>query len=132
MAGRPRKPIELHLVQGTAEISRFRRQKRELEPQISEKLGGAPEWLPAEAAAEWEAKRISTPWLKSTDASAFMAYCGLFARIKAKLISDDDITAGEWAAFRSYCQSFGFDPASRCKIQMPEQAKPKNAFAALG
>jgi phage terminase small subunit len=133
MPGRPRKPTELHLIQGTAQKCRMEAQGRGLEPQVNQGMPDAPDWLPAGAAQEWGFRVATTPWLRATDEPMFLAYCIQRDQIVRAVREGRDVSPAAWAAYRSACQSFGFTPADRARMQMPAtEQKPANKFAKLG
>lgn len=134
MAGRPRKPTSLLLVQGTARGHRLKSQGRNLEPAADKALGDAPAYMPLDAVQEWGERKSVAPWLQASDAPVVMGYCVQFAVIKRMIAEgrDEEITPSQWHGFRAFCQSLGFDPPNRARMQMPAEKKAVNKFAALG
>jgi P27 family predicted phage terminase small subunit len=143
MPGRPRKPKELKVIQGT-----FRKTREpKARPDFSGKVPNPPMWLNAAARREW--RRVVKEFakldmLKGIDFAELAAYCGAFADM-AQLSKDIEkegvvsptINGGvqrnpkttllkEAREFiHKSCQQFGMTPSSRSRVDLSPPAGAK-------
>jgi P27 family predicted phage terminase small subunit len=151
MAGRPAKPMALHVVHGTVRKERHGKRVNELRMKPGN-LGACPNWLPPEGIEEW--KRLTTDreyskCLSPAHRGALIDYCNLYGRMErserqlpkwvdGKIAPADAetgiapvefLTSSERNNLHSLRMQLGLTPASQSKVQMPKDAQPKNAFA---
>lgn len=129
MAGRPRKPTALKVMQGTLRPGRENAE----EPQLPVRDGvyDPPAWLAPAAVEEWQ--RLE-PILRESrvltegDLGAFANYCSRFAaarkadeyatgaRTKKAWAYWDGIARKAWEAMNRAAQQLGLTPAARAKV----------------
>lgn len=138
--GRPRLPNETLKLHG----SRLAERREAESPSFKNGMGSCPEWLSAEAKAEWRrlVKEIeSVGWMgRKPDRAALTCLCESFGDFQQLLRAIKDalsLNDGEYdgplmqlvrlknaAAERvvKYAAEFGFTPASRSKVVKPSKA----------
>lgn len=143
MAGRPLKPIALHMIQGTGRTERLARRANELSLAPGQ-LDDPPDFLDADALAEWQ--RITkhaeySKVLAGVHWGALVDYCILFSRMLRDAREQADKTIPPEARFvmkgterqtlQSLRMQLGITPASQSKVKMPEKPVEENKWAAL-
>lgn len=136
--GRPRKPIELKLVQGTARKDRMPKNPLKVPPcQIK-----APKFLNEVARVEWErmvALLYPQGLTTELDVAALASYCHSWALLQdaekaiaefGALVSTDkgepkknpavDIANEQKKIINTYCGKFGLTPSDRAKMESPK------------
>lgn len=123
---RPRKPVSILKLQGTAQRCRTEPRKHELA--LSGDIPTPPEWLTGKGLDEWHRLlQIADyrPVIKGADQTALAAYC----KLAAKLANGEDFKSTEWQAFITLTGRFGLTPADRCKIKVEAPTRQENPFA---
>lgn len=123
MAGRPRKPVNLHILQGTHRSDRHRQPDNLPVGDVK-----APEWLTEAALQEWvrlapmlEKLRVLTV----ADADALGQLCEAQAELKVGIASGR-FNTDLWRAIMSMQSRFGLTPADRAKINVgPKKPETK-------
>lgn len=142
MAGRPRKPTSLRVIEGN-------RSKTPLpanEPKPVPIAPECPKWLLADAKKEWARlypELEAMGLLTRIDGAAFAAYCQSYARWKqAEVAIGRAVKKGEkpggWEKearqrqkeMIACAKEFGFTPASRARVSVSKQAE-EDEFEAL-
>jgi hypothetical protein len=120
--GRPRKPLKLHVLEGTGRKQRLEARAGELQLAPGN-VGEPPEWFTPEALAVWQW------WTSDPEYSALVArvhrdalvhYChlqGAFERGCKGL--NDGISASDQQTLNSLRMQFGGSPASQSKVKAP-------------
>ena len=123
--GRPRKPTELHIAEGT--IIPCRHADRALEPKPGP-LTAMPEGLSSEAAAWWKDRvqslaAIGVATEADIESLIAMAECWAALQWAIEAIRDDPMDKGNRIAFLAYNEAwskwagkFGLSPADRAKV----------------
>lgn len=134
MAGRPRKPLLLHAIHGTARKDRHAKRGDELQI-TGEPLGDPPDFLAAEAAEEWirltnhaEYKQV----LGSIHRSALIEYCTLHGRMIEDVRGGKEFGSTQRQVLSSLRMQLGLTPASQSKVKFPEKPKQGNPWAEVG
>lgn len=151
-AGRPRKPAELKVLQGTARPDR----ENATEPKPVIGASDCPAWLDATARGEWQRMAPALERLRiltEIDTAALAAYCQAYAdhQWAAKRLQKlgkvyqtktgfyrprPEVAMQRDAAVRmkAFLVEFGLTPASRSRVhaQEPEQRDPFADFLARG
>lgn len=139
-AGRPRKPTALKLLEGTYRPDRALAN----EPAPDAALLACPKGLPPLARAEWNrvAPELYTLGLSAkVDRASLVGYVLSYARAmqaEKQLLEEGltmstatgylqahpcvSIARNEWAAVSRFAAAFGFTPASRTRISVPDTA----------
>lgn len=131
MAGRPRKPTELHVISGAAAKHPDRMRDRENEP-VSEGVdlrdAPAPEHLPEALASIWEevAGLLHARVASAADLIALEALVRLVGVMRS-----GQAVAADYARLQAYLGEFGMTPASRSKVAQSKAPEAKRGFAAL-
>jgi len=130
MAGRPRKPKKLHLLQGTHQKCRHEdRDEIELPPGVPEK----PEFLDDFAAEEWDRiveKLSGYGILSNIDGAVLAVYCELYSEFESTRSCRSAFPASKFASLRAAYTDLGLSPAARTKIPgSNREIKKKNTFA---
>lgn len=130
--GRPAKPLIAHRAQNTLRMDRHASRLGELE--VSDGVGAAPNYLPAEAKKEWKRLAKHPQYgrvLTSLDRAGFAEYCWLHARtvadicgtsVEREFAKPGDLlvmTASDGQRLHSLRMQLGLTPASRSKITLP-------------
>lgn len=137
MPGRPKKPLVLHKLHGTARKARM--EKRAGEMQLESALPDPPEWLLPEARAEWERLLANSQYrlaLATVDRAMMAAYCQLWARfVMAQQGTAEEAEKFGGRQLMSLVQiagKLGLNPQDRTKIKTPAAPeKGENPWAAL-
>lgn len=129
---RPPKPTAVLKTQGTARKDRHAKRK---DLELGGELPQPPDFLSDIAREEW--RRVCTigkynKALSPADRGPLAMYCLLWAELQAKTTTGEEMQASRMALLANLAGKFGMTPSDRAKIQMPEDEKPKNKFAALG
>lgn len=130
--GRPRKPIALHVVQGTSRKKRLEARINELELPAGP-MGHCPAWMPAPGRQEWDALTTHPQLslvLNPAHRGALIEYCVLYARMVADAIGESKITASERQTLNSLRMQLGITPASQAKVKMPGEKPAESRWAA--
>lgn len=150
MAGRPAKPMRLHVLQGTKRAHHAAREN-ELNLKPGD-LGPCPAWLPPESRTEW--KRLTTDrdysrCLAPAHRGALIDYCNLYGKMERserelpRWVNGKEaapgldgtpppvetLTSTERNLLHSLRMQLGLTPASQSKVQTPKDAEPENPFA---
>ena len=149
--GRPRKPTNLKVVQGTTRPDRLTKN----EPIVPLSIPKCPSFLNAEGKRYWKktAEQLDEAGLiGSTDGAMFALHCDSFGRyeqISRGLQTLEDLVIETpngaqqqaalwqirnklWEQVQKSATEFGLSPASRCKISLPEKPKQEeNKFATI-
>lgn len=131
MAGRPRKPTELHVISGSAKTNPGRLQNRADEPEADgEDLrdAPAPSHLDDGLAAIW--KEVTGNLHARVAASADLIALEALVRLVGVMRSGEAVAA-DYARLQAYLGEFGMTPASRSKVSQGKKAEAKKGFAAL-
>ena len=130
MAGRPRKPTELHVISGSAAKHPDRMRERENEPETSGDLRGIepPAHLDDGLAAIWKevAGLIHARVASGPDIIALEAMVRLVGVMRS-----GEAAAADYARLQAYLGEFGMTPASRSKVSQGKKPVEKKGFAAL-
>jgi hypothetical protein len=107
---RPRKPVSLHLVQGTYEPSRH---KNRVEPEVSGPLGDAPKDWPAPAKVLWHEIVDLAPGfiLAKSDRIVVEGLCRLVLQMPTK-----PFNCAVLSELRRYLGLLGMSPADRSRV----------------
>lgn len=131
MAGRPRKPTELHVISGSASKHPDRMRERADEPEVDgEDLreAPAPDHLDERLAAIW--KEV-TGYLHARVASA-PDLIALEALVRlVGVMRSGEAVAADYARLQAYLGEFGMTPASRSKVAQGKKSEGKKGFGAL-
>jgi hypothetical protein len=108
---RPRKPTQLHVIQGT--LNSTRHKDRKGEPVISEPLGDAPPQWPAPEKAVWHEVANAIPAGVATKADRLIVEltCRLLIEMRAK-----KLTPALASQLRCCLGSLGMTPADRSRV----------------
>jgi phage terminase small subunit len=134
MPGRPKKPLLLHNLHGTARKSRM--EKRAGEMQLESATPDPPEWLLPEARAEWDRLIANSKYklaLATVDRAMMAAYCQLWAKFVDAELSGKEFGGRQLMSLIQIAAKLGLNPQDRTKIKTaapPEKAD--NPWAALG
>ena len=122
---RPRKPTNLHVVQGT--YRKDRHGNRGSEPEIIEPLGGPPEGWPIAAKLLWAelSDLIPAGVAGKSDRLTFELLCRLVGTMRS---GTEALTPALAAQIRTTCAVFGLSPADRSRVSAPRLPK-ENPFA---
>ena len=142
MAGRPRKPTQLKVIQGT--FRKHRAPKNEPKPPPVDRVPAPPRHLSLEAKKLWKklAKKLKEQGLLTVLDLASLEVCcfnwGLYQELRkailrrcksfsAYLKNRNSQTALEYTAmknaflmYKSFATEFGLSPAARARIDLPE------------
>lgn len=151
-AGRKPLPTALHVLNGNSSKIDLEERKQN-EPKFSSTLPACPEWLNDDAKKEWERllpELEMSGMLRKVDMAVFAGYCDNYAMWKkaSGIIEKDGLTvetlqgglkAHPATAIRdkalekmkSFAIEFGFTPASRCRVTVPEDEKEVDPMEAL-
>jgi phage terminase small subunit len=132
MAGRPRKPHNVKVLEGTFRKDRENTSAPRPNPGIPE----APEWMLPEAQREWGrviAEMENLGIITKLDRSMLAAYCQMWARwVEAEKVNEP-LPASHMAQMRYLAASFGLDPAAREKLNAkPKEPEKKNKYVRNG
>lgn len=131
MPGRPKKPIGLHKVQGTA-------RKQRLEDRINElnlpagPMGDPPEWFGDLAREEWSRLTNHEQYrlvLNPVHRSILIQHCALEQKFMLSMQGGAPMTASEFQMYNSGRMQLGITPASQSKVKMPTIDKPVSKWA---
>jgi phage terminase small subunit len=117
----PKKPLKLHILQGTARRNRMQARADEL--QLPSEIPQCPKWLKGEARAEWSRLTNDAAWapvLSKVHRGALTEYCVLWARMVAWAKGAGEISASERQTLHSLRMQLGITPASQSKVKMPD------------
>ena len=131
MAGRPRKPTELHVISGSAKTNPGRLENRQNEPEAE---GGdlrevpPPTHLDDGLAAIWKevASILHARVTSAPDVIALEALVRLVGVMRS-----GDAVAADYARLQAYLGEFGMTPASRSKVSQGKKPEAKKGFGAL-
>ena len=128
---RPRKPTELHALNGTLDHNPARFADRANEPKDDRPLGPPPDRMkPDERAAWMEIDRLA-PWLSGADRLAVEVAAALMASFR--LAGVQYTPPALLARLESMLGKLGLTPSDRSKVSAADAAKPSgNRFAANG
>jgi len=131
MAGRPRKPTELHVISGSAKTNPGRLENRANEPEAEGddlRAIAPPVHLDERLASIWEevagilhARVASAPDLIALEA---------LVRLVGVMRSGEAVAA-DYARLQAYLGEFGMTPASRSKVSQGKKPEAKKGFGAL-
>ncbi len=132
MAGRPRKPKNSKVLEGTFRKDRDNPNAPRPRPGIPE----APDWMPPEAQREWGrvvAEMESLGIVCKLDRSDLAVYCCLWAKFVESMQPGGDMLPAHYIAqMRAYSTSFGMNPAGREKLTVrKEKDERANKWANL-
>lgn len=151
MGGRGPAPIptKIKLVNGNP--GRRRLNRHEPEPTIRDAVPGPPAFLDDVAAAEWDRvapELHSLGLLSVVDESALAVYCRAVATHRkaedwlgansltvvnatGSIVADPHVAIARGAAtiIKGFAAEFGFTPAARSRIQVPDKKKPSEGKA---
>ena len=129
MAGRPRKPTALKLLQGNP--GKRKLPKGEVQPKVGCE---PPPWLNVKARVQWARlapRLIELGLLTEIDGDAFAAICMLTAHLAVLgTIQGTDI-AGCTKELRQLWGRFGMTPADRAKVTPVAPSREKDAFGEM-
>ena len=131
--GRPKKPLKLHLLQGTGQRCRLEKRRGELE--LPAEVPDAPDWLLPEGLIEWgrlTSHPLYSKVLSRIDRGMLATYCQMWARFVAGEKADAPVKAAHVAQMNILAGKLGLSPADRPKIRMQPEEKPRNRFSNLG
>src|SRR6516164_10617806 len=131
MPGRPPKPTKLLKLQGTARKDRHAKRN---DMDLGGDLPQPPAFLGGPALEEWV--RVCTigkyaKALSHADRGPLTIYCLLWAELVVSQANGHEMQTSRMALLGNLAGKFGMTPSERAKIQMPEEEKPRNKFAAL-
>jgi len=118
MAGRPRKPTNLKILQGTARPDRINPN----EPKPAKPIGKkAPAYFDAELEKIWKEFVSNAPEgvLGNCDAFLVEAAC-----LQLQKLRKGEFTAADLAQLRGCLSAMGMTPADRAKLDIPIPKKP--------
>lgn len=132
MPGRPRKPKEIHELEGTAQKCRMEPRANELE--LPAEAPEPPDFLCPVAVEEW--RRVCAigryaKVLSPADRGPLTLYCVLWAELVRAQEIGGEMQTSRLALFSNLAGKFGMNPSERSKVQMPGEKKAANKFAAL-
>ena len=128
MAGRPRKPTQLHVVQGTGRKCRM--EKRKNEPRPDGEVGNPPAFLTKKQQAAWRelvGNSAAGVLTISDRVTLEMAAC-LLAEYRRK---PDAMPATRMTLLERILAKLGMNPADRSRISVTSPEKGENPFAEL-
>lgn len=131
MAGRPRKPTELHIISGSAAKHPDRMRGRESEPAAE---GGdlrdarPPRHIKGPLAKIWKEMQghLHARVASAPDAIAFEVLVRLIDQMR-----HGEMGAADYSRLQSMLGEFGMTPASRSKVTQGKAPEAKKGFAAL-
>jgi phage terminase small subunit len=129
---RPKKPVALHIIQGTARKDRMAARVNEMALPAGP-VGEAPEWLIPDARAEWDLltqHAVYSRVLSPAHRGALIEYCVLFGRMVLWAKGEGEISASERQTLNSLRMQLGITPASQGKVKMPEQKPAESKWGA--
>jgi phage terminase small subunit len=131
--GRPKKPLKLHVLQGTAQKCRMDKRRGELD--LPAEVLIAPEWLCTEGAVEW-GRLVNHPLyskvLSSVDRGMLATYCQLWGRFVEGEKSGTPVKSAHVAQMAVIAAKLGLSPVDRPKIRLEPNEQPMNKFSKLG
>jgi phage terminase small subunit len=133
MPGRPRKPLTLHVLQGTAQKCRMEKRKNEL--QLPPEVPDAPEWMSGEAKLEWgriTGHPMYAAILSKVDRAMLATFCTMWGRFVEAEKAGAPVKTAHVLAMNSLASKLGLSPVDRTKIHLEPEEKPRNRFAAFG
>jgi phage terminase small subunit len=131
--GRPRKPIGLHVLDGTARKGRMEKRKDELKLP-SRPIGPPPEYLTPAALEEWKLLTEDPDYsqiLSCVHRGALIQLCVLHGRM-VEDARGEPMTASQMQTLNSLRMQFGITPASQSKVKAPKADKPANKWSDVG
>lgn len=128
---RPKKPIALHKLQGTARNHRLENRIEELALPPGP-MGAAPAWFGDIAAEEWVALTTHPQYsqvLNPVHRGTLIEYCILFELMIQAAQGIKDITASQRQTLNSLRMQLGITPASQSKVRMPDKKPIESKWA---
>jgi hypothetical protein len=123
---RPRKPMALHVISGSAAHNPARFADRANEPQCADALGPPPAKMKAAVRACWlEIERLA-PWLRSADRLAVEVAASLLEQFRHAGVTR--FTPQLLTRLESMLGRLGLTPSDRSKVKDPGSTKPENRF----
>lgn len=114
MRGRKPKPTQLHLIEGTLNVTRHRH-RLSAEPAAKSGLGAMPAYLSRRAARIWrEVARIAF-WLGDVDRHKLGTFCSLLAEFESR---PQAFPASRIALVRAFGSDLGLTPAARALLAL--------------
>lgn len=151
-AGRKPLPTALHVLNGNPSKINLEERDRN-EPKFSPGLPTCPEWLNEDAKLEWDRllpELDSSGILQTVDMAVFAGYCDSLSMWKRsnKMIEKEGLTIETMQGglkthpavsirdkalekMKSFAVEFGFTPASRSRVNMPDKEKDIDPMEAL-
>jgi len=125
MAGRPRKPTNVLILQGADKVNPARIKERENEPINVNPIGKVPAWLSTAEKKEWAVlvHDAIDGVLGEADRSAVAITAKLLHKYK-----QGEANGQEQSLLNKYLGQMGMLPTERTKIQVPKK-EAKNIFA---
>ncbi len=126
--GRPRKPTELHLLNGSFDKNPNRAVERANEPHDERPLGDPPEFVRPDQRVAWmEIERLA-PWLAYCDRLAVEIAAVLMARFR---IDPGSMAPALYTRLETMLGRLGMTPSDRSKVTVPGKTTG-NRFARNG
>ena len=151
-AGRKPLPTALHVLNGNPSKIDLK-ERTAKEPKFTEGYPACPEWLGEDARKEWDRvlpELEGAGVLKKVDMAALAGYCDSLAMwkranetIDKEGLTVETIQGGIKAhpatvirdkaleKMKSFAIEFGFTPASRSRVEVPDQAKEEDPMEAM-
>ena len=126
MAGRKRKPPQLHLLQGSYRPDRHGPlPESEAEPSATLASTSRPKYLRGRAAKLWDEVAGLCWWLDAPD----VYKCGMWCALQAEFERGSaEMTAARINALRALGSELGLDPATRARMQVGRRTSSGDGF----
>lgn len=133
MRGRKPLPPQLKVISGT--LQKCRETKPAPEFDLVEDFPHAPQHLNPDGASMWNdlgRQLMGAKVLQIVDLYSLEQLCFAWQRFRQKAKAGMELTAAEDTALKSLFSEFGITPASRRKVPIGQDEKPRNRFAQNG
>lgn len=133
MPGRPRKPLILHKIEGTARRDRLAKRNGEL--QLASAHPDVPEWLCEEGKSEWERLLRDERYAAAValvDRGMLAVYCQLWGHFVEGEKSKKPLGGRQLQTLVAVAAKLGLNPTDRCKVKTAPEQKADDPWAALG
>lgn len=111
MRGRLPKPAELHVIEGTLNVTRHAHFK---DGPLGDGLPIKPKAMKGRASAIWDETLRCAPWLKESDSKTFFVWCCMAAEAERSVAK---MTASRINNFRGLTSQLGLDPTARARMR---------------
>lgn len=129
-----KKPVRMHMIQGTGRRSRLEKRAPELE--LPSELPDPPEWLSLEARAKWNritGEPMCAAALSKVDRAWLAIYCCLWADFVAgERPGETPMKPAMLRVLTTMGSKLGLSPVDRAHIPAPPPHRPPNKFGAIG